>query len=66
MPKLKTRKVISKRVQAKKSGKVERQAAGKGHFNARNGGKKNRRLRSDEMISNKKDTRNIKRALGTA
>jgi ribosomal protein L35 len=66
MPKLKTRKVISKRVQAKKSGKVEFQTPGKAHFNARNGGNKNRRIRKDGEIVNKKDTRNIKRALGTA
>ena len=69
MPKLKTRKVISKRVKVKSNKddvKIEFQTPGKAHFNARNGGNKNRRIRKDGSVKNNKDKRNILRALGQA
>lgn len=61
MPKLKTRKVISKRVRVTKSGKIKMRKAGQGHFNSREGGKTMRNKRNDVDVS-KTITRNVKRA----
>ena len=71
MPKLKTRKVISKRVtvtkggNTKKGGKLMTRKAGQDHFNSRESGKTKRNKRSDTPVS-KTIARNVKRALGQA
>ncbi len=70
--KLKTRKVISKRVTVTKGGKANKadakiltRSTGQDHFNSRDTGKRKRNKRQDKTIS-KTITRNIKRALGQA
>lgn len=63
--KLKTRKVVSKRIRktknGKKGGKMVKRTAGQGHFNARQTGKKKKNKRSDSTVS-ASDKRNIERA----
>ena len=58
MPKLKTRKSVSKRVKITGTKKVMRRDIGQGHFNARNPGKITRQKRSDEIVF-KTDAENI-------
>jgi len=48
MPKLKTRKVISKRVRVTKSGKIKIKRGGQDHFNARESGNTTRNKRRDK------------------
>lgn len=62
MPKLKTRKVISKRVRVTKSGKIKTKRAGQDHFNARESSKTTRNKRGTKTVS-ETITRNIKRAI---
>ncbi|MBU0671138.1 MAG: bL35 family ribosomal protein [Patescibacteria group bacterium] len=62
MPKLKTRKTISKRVKVTKNGKLKTRKAGQDHFNARESGKKTRNKRRDGNVS-KTIARNVKRAI---
>ena len=62
MPKLKTRKTISKRVKLTKSGKIKTRKAGQDHFNARASGKKTRNKRRDKTLG-KSNTPNIKNAI---
>jgi large subunit ribosomal protein L35 len=51
MPKLKTKKTVSKRFRITATGKVMRQHGGKNHFNARDAGKITRKKRRDEEMS---------------
>ncbi|MFH1536945.1 MAG: bL35 family ribosomal protein [Patescibacteria group bacterium] len=62
MPKLKTRKTISKRVRVTKTGKIKSRKAGQDHFNARQTGKKKRNKRRD-ITASSTISRNIKRAI---
>ena len=62
MPKLKTRKTISKRVRVTKTGKIKSRKAGQDHFNARQTGKKKRNKRKD-ITASSTISRNIKRAI---
>lgn len=50
MPKIKTRKVISKRVRVTKSGKIKIKRGGQDHFNARESGKTTRNKRRDKTV----------------
>ena len=45
MPKLKTRKAVSKRIRVTKKGKLKIRAGAQDHFNARESGKKKRNKR---------------------
>ncbi len=51
MPKLKTHKSASKRIQITKSGKVKKRTAGQNHFNARESGKIKMNKRKDKSLS---------------
>ena len=62
MPKLKTRKVISKRIRRTKSGKIKIKRGGQDHFNARESGNTTRNKRRDKTVS-KTIERNINRAV---
>ena len=53
MPKLKTRKCISKRVKVTGSGKVSRRRSRQNHFNARQNGDHIRNKRTDTIIQGK-------------
>lgn len=61
MPKLKTRKVISKRLYKTKSGKIKIKRAGQDHFNGRESSKTTRNKRRNKTVSDTL-TRNINRA----
>ena len=63
MPKLKTRKAVSKRFKLTGSGKVKRRSTGQNHFNARDWSKKTRAKRKD-MIVAPKPSKNILTDLG--
>ncbi|MCW1929972.1 MAG: 50S ribosomal protein L35 [Candidatus Kerfeldbacteria bacterium] len=62
MPKLKTRKVISKRLKKTKTGKIKIKRAGQDHFNGRESSKTTRNKRRRKTISDT-ITRNINRAI---
>ena len=53
MPKLKTRKCISKRVKVTGTGKVSRRKARQNHFNARQDGNHKRAKRTDQIVKGK-------------
>ncbi|MDD3487397.1 MAG: 50S ribosomal protein L35 [Candidatus Moranbacteria bacterium] len=62
MPKLKTRKAVSKRFKVSKGKKVIGRTTGQGHFNAREDGKATRAKRSDFVLF-KADAENVKKNL---
>jgi large subunit ribosomal protein L35 len=62
MPKLKTKKSVSKKVTVTKSGKVLHRYTKQNHFNARETGKFKRKKRRDTRLFST-DEKNIKRAL---
>jgi len=62
MPKLKTKKVISKRIKRAKHKLITR-TCGQDHFNARETGKVGRNKRRNRTV-NKSNMRNVERALG--
>lgn len=62
MPKMKTRKSVSKRVKITARKKVTRRATGQGHFNAREAGNTTRSKRNDCVVF-KTDAENILRNL---
>lgn len=62
MPKLKTKKVISKRIKKTKH-KLITKTCGQDHFNARETGKVGRNKRRNRTV-HKSIQRNVKRALG--
>lgn len=51
MPKLKTRKAVSKRFKITSGGKVKRRSTGQNHFNARDFSKKTRAKRKDKIVT---------------
>lgn len=55
MPKLKTRKTVSKRYRVTKTGKIIKRTAGQSHFNARESGKVGRNKKSDVIVSSRWD-----------
>jgi large subunit ribosomal protein L35 len=59
MPKIKTRKAVSKRFKITKNKKVMKRTAGQDHFNARESGKVKRNKRRDSEIA-KADQKNIR------
>ncbi len=59
MPKIKTRKAVSKRFTIKKSkkgAKITKRTDGQDHFNARQNGKTKRNKRSDNTVTTHKKT----------
>jgi large subunit ribosomal protein L35 len=63
MPKLKTKKTVSKRFRITSTGKVMRRHGGQNHFNARDAGKITRKKRRDEEMS-ESFTKNVKILIG--
>jgi large subunit ribosomal protein L35 len=63
MPKIKTKKNISKRFKVTKTGKVLKRTDGQDHFNARQSGKKKRNKRSDNSLANTGMKKTIIRAI---
>ncbi len=63
MPKIKTKKAISKRFKVTKNGKVLKRTDGQDHFNARQTGKKKRNKRSDNSMANTKIAKTIIRSV---
>lgn len=51
MPKLKTRKAVSKRIKVTKTGKLKIRSGAQGHFNSRETGKKTRNKRKDKDMA---------------
>jgi large subunit ribosomal protein L35 len=62
MPKLKTRKTVSKRIKITKTGKAIKRAAGQDHFNSRERGIKTMNKRRDVSLS-KECTKIVKKML---
>jgi len=62
MPKLKTRKAVTKRIRITKTGKLKIRAGAQDHFNARETGKKKRNKRRDINLATVNHN-NVKRAL---
>ena len=62
MPKLKTRKSVSKKVKVTGSGKLKTRATGQNHYNSRATGKQNRAKRLDQNVY-ETVAHNIKKAL---
>ena len=62
MPKLKTRKSVSKKVKVTGSGKLKTRATGQNHYNSRNSGKQSRAKRLDQSVY-PAVAQNIKKAL---
>ena len=62
MPKLKTRKSITKRIKITKKGKAIKKKAGQDHFNARESGKVTRNKRRKTKMA-KANLKNIKKQL---
>ena len=59
MPKIKTKKIASKRFKITKNNKIIRRKAGQDHFNARESGSTTREKRRRVLVS-KSDFKNIK------
>jgi len=62
MPKVKTKKSLSKRFKITKKKKVIKRSTGQDHFNARESGKQKRNKKSDSAMSGK-DAANIRHLL---
>lgn len=62
MPKIKTRKVLVKKVRVSKKKKVFRRSSGQNHFNSRDTGSETRAKRQDQRLS-KTDEKNVLKAL---
>mgnify|MGYP001591935216 CR=1 FL=1 len=60
MPKLKTRKNVSKRMNITKSGKIKKRVSGQAHFNTKESGKVTRNKRRDNELSSH-NVKNVKR-----
>jgi large subunit ribosomal protein L35 len=63
MPKLKTKKGVSKRFKLTKKGKLKYSAGGKSHLATSKKVKRIRRLRSPKTLQNKKEIKYLKRML---
>lgn len=62
MPKVKTKKSLTKRFKITTKKKVIKRSTGQNHFNARESGKQKRNKKSDRSMSGK-DAQNIKKLL---
>lgn len=62
MPKIKTKKTVSKRFKLTKKGKIKKITGGQNHFNARESGKTRRNKRRDTQIA-KADHKTIRRSM---
>jgi len=62
MPKVKTRKSLTKRFKITKKKKVIKRSTGQNHFNARESGKQKRNKKSDRFMSGA-DAKTIKKLL---
>ncbi len=62
MPKLKTRKAVSKRIKVTKTGKLKIRSGAQGHFNSRETGKKTRNKRKDKDMASA-NHKNIKKTI---
>jgi ribosomal protein L35 len=62
MPKLKTKKAVSKRIKITKGKKITIRTGGQDHFNAKERGKVTRAKKRDKNLS-KSNEKNIKRCL---
>lgn len=51
MPKLKTNKLISKRIKKTKTGKILKNSTGQGHFNSKDTGKQSRQKRKGKTFA---------------
>lgn len=51
MPKIKTRKIISKRIKKTSTGKILKKPAGQSHYNTRDTGKQGRQKRKNRPLS---------------
>ncbi|TET33153.1 MAG: 50S ribosomal protein L35 [Planctomycetota bacterium] len=63
MPKMKTKKALTKRFRLTKKGKVKRTRANRGHLMSGTPGKVRRRLRKARLCS-RADVKRIRKALG--
>ena len=63
MPKLKTRKGLSKRIRVTRSGKLMRKHAWKSHMMEHKGSKRKQDFRQDQLVA-PADTKAVRRALG--
>jgi len=63
VPKLKTRKGLSKRIRVTRSGKLMRKHAWKSHLMKSKSPKRKRDFRQDQLVADA-DTRAVRRALG--
>lgn len=63
MPKLKTKKGVTKRFKLTKSKKIKYLAGGKGHLLSSKGAARLRRLRRAKTVKNKKELKYLKRML---
>ncbi|MFA5047956.1 MAG: 50S ribosomal protein L35 [Patescibacteria group bacterium] len=62
MPKIKTRKAVTKRFRVTKNKKVIKRTAGQDHFNARESGQTKRQKRRDGSLA-EVDARNVRKML---
>ncbi|PIR76654.1 MAG: 50S ribosomal protein L35 [Candidatus Magasanikbacteria bacterium CG10_big_fil_rev_8_21_14_0_10_42_10] len=63
MPKIKTKKSISKRFKLTSTGKIMKRRDGQDHFNARQTGKKKRNKRTDNVLAKTGMQKTITRVL---
>jgi large subunit ribosomal protein L35 len=63
VPKLKTRKGLSKRIRVTRSGKLMRKHAWKSHLMEHKGSKRKQDFRQDQLV-HAADTKAVRRALG--
>ncbi len=62
MPKMKTKKNVSKKFKVTGTGKLKRRSTGQNHYNTRDTGKTTRAKRADHVVL-AVDVKNVKRAL---
>jgi large subunit ribosomal protein L35 len=62
MPKMKTKKNVSKKFKVTGTGKLKRRSTGQNHYNTRDTGKATRAKRADHVVT-AVDVKNVKRAL---
>lgn len=62
MPKIKTRKSVSKKFKITKNGKVLRRSTGQNHYNSKDSGDETRSKRRDQRLF-KGDEKNVLKAL---
>ncbi|EKE16501.1 MAG: hypothetical protein ACD_11C00005G0009 [uncultured bacterium] len=62
MPKIKTKKSVSKKFRITKNGKVLRRATGQNHYNSKDSGEETRSKRKDQRLF-RGDEKNVLKAL---